>query len=86
MTDSMSGRARLSRNNINILSANQVEAPQFTRIMMAITYEFQYRLPTGQTVWRKTYGIYPLDEREAMSNILDDVRVLRRELERGHEN
>lgn len=78
MTDSMSGRARLSRNNINILGAT----PEPTRLI----YEFQYRLPTGQTVWRKTMSEPLAHPGSWTDQVLDEVRVLRRELEKGHEN
>ena len=82
MTDSMSGRARLARNNINILTALPTQGGEY----LSVTFEFQYRLPSGQPVWRKTFGIYPLDLYQALEEILDDVRSLRRELENGESN
>lgn len=72
MDDFITSRARLARNNINILGAAEDR----------IVYEFQYRLPTTrQTVWRKTIS-EPLGEDWAYQ-ILDEVRALRRELEHG---
>lgn len=81
MTDSMSGRARLSRNNINILSTSTWGQNQ-----VCVVYEFQYRLPNGSPVWRKTFGVYHTLEDAVLTGVLDDVRALRRELERGYEN
>lgn len=81
MTDSMSGRARLARNNINILGVS--EAPSSEGYAVYVTYEFQYRLPSGAPVWRKTFGWYYASEAEILEKILDDVRALRRELENG---
>lgn len=81
MTDSMSGRARLARNNINILGV----AP--TSHGIYVIYEFQYRLPNHAPVWRKTFGRYDHTRIEhIIENILDDVRALRRELENDESN
>lgn len=76
MMDSMSGRARLARNNINILGVTTDPTTGLTRLV----YEFQYRLPSGAPVWRKTISRRYKDE-DAISGILDEVRELRRELE-----
>lgn len=78
--DSMSGRARLARNNINILSTDLWDTGE-----ACVTFEFQYRLPTGAPVWRKTFGVYIARETAIIEGILDDVRALRRELENGTE-
>jgi len=77
--DSMSGRARLARNNINILG---ITAPT-PNGHVYVVYEFQYRLPTAtrSTVWRKTFGWYDSSEAGIIDGILNDVRALRRELE-----
>lgn len=80
MTDSMSGRARLARNNINILG---ITAPTPNGYVYVV-YEFQYRLPTGSPVWRKTLGWYEASTMTGIiDSVLDDVRALRRELENG---
>ena len=78
--DSMSGRARLARNNINILGVTTPTPEGYTYVV----YEFQYRLPTTThpTVWRKTFGWYDATtEAGIIDSILNDVRALRRELE-----
>lgn len=85
MTDSMSGRARLARNNINILGVT--ESKSSDGYAAYVVYEFQYRLPTThQTVWRKTFGWYDNSEAGIIEGVLNDVRALRRELERGDES
>lgn len=81
MTDSMSGRARLARNNINILGVS--EAPSSEGYAVYVVYEFQYRLPTGAPVWRKTFGWYDASDTGIIEGVLNDVRALRRELENG---
>lgn len=81
MTDRMSGRARLARNNINILGVAPVPQGDKWDVPVYVTYEFQYRLPNGSTVWRKTCGVYPGCLKGLCDKILDDVRSLRRELE-----
>lgn len=75
-TDSIESRARLARNNINILGVDATSNHQ------RVVYEFQYRLPTTHSpVWHKTIsGFYPVNE-DITTHILDEVRALRRELE-----
>lgn len=84
MTDSMSGRARLARNNINILGIT--ESKSSDGYAAYVVYEFQYRLPNGSPVWRKTFGWYDATTEEGIiEGVLNDVRALRRELENGIE-
>lgn len=76
MTDSIESRARLARNNINILGIDA------TIHYQRIIYEFQYRLPTTrQTVWHKTISDWIPREEDPSQQVLDEVRALRRELE-----
>lgn len=80
----------LAKNNINIISVvpcdfNEDGVP--TNI--AVSYEYQWRLPNGATKWQKMVKVHRFEDlcvendlRLVYRDILDDVSKARRELER----
>lgn len=71
-------QVQLARSNINIIGVT----PSMNGDSFIISYEFQYRLPSGAKKWQKTAGFFykpRLDD--ALRLVLEETRQLRRELE-----
>lgn len=80
----------LAKNNINVISVvpcdyNESGVPTD----IAVSYEYQWRLPNGATKWQKMVKVHMHEDscvendlRLVYRDILDDVAKARRELER----
>lgn len=80
----------LAKNNINVISVvpcdcNEAGVPTD----IAVSYEYQWRLPNGATKWQKMVKVHMFEDscvendlRLVYRDILDDVAKARRELER----
>lgn len=80
----------LAKNNINIISVVPCDSNENgVPTDIAVSYEYQWRLPNGATKWQKMVKVHKFEDscaendlRLVYRDILDDVSKARRELER----
>lgn len=80
----------LAKNNINIIGVVPCDSNEDgVPTDIAVSYEYQWRLPNGATKWQKMVKVHKFEDscaendlRLVYRDILDDVSKARRELER----